>query len=507
MRNARWARPFQIAVALAAAVALAGCSGSSNGSPSSAASAPASGAPSDSSANALQDVEKSTVFIAVEGRFTDQDGTAIKDYVGSGFIVGADGTIVTNNHVVTGASIIKVYITGEAQPRDARVLGVSECDDLAVLRINGASGLPALAWSTGPAQTGMDVWAGGHPDGDAQFNLSQGIVSKAPGPAATSWASVQMEIQHSAQIRPGSSGGPLVDRQGRVVGVNYAAPTAGTAGIDYAIASAEAQAIVAELTTGKDITSIGLNGEALEDGSGIWVASVKPGSPLDKAGVQAGDTITSFGGVDPAGDGTVSKYCSVLRSAQPNATIDIEVSRGDGQTLAGQVNGRELAVAHGPADSAAGSLEPTSGPVTADGQELLTHIPAELRDSCTPDELLQDVIVSMKCLPGTGADVVWYDLYPDEATMFSTYDAHRTNRELNDQGDCTTGPAESGYSITVDGQKLSGEHWRYMCYLADDAAWIEWTDPNLLILSYAYRVDQDWSALNTFWSDTAGPIR
>jgi hypothetical protein len=133
-------------------------------------------------------------------------------------------------------------------------------------------------------------------------------------------------------------------------------------------------------------------------------------------------------------------------------------------------------------------------------------VPADFRDTCVPDELLQDVIASMKCAPGSTADVVWYDLYPDEATMFSTYEAHRTNRELEETGDCATGPAESGYTLTVDGQELNGDHWRYLCYLADDAAWIEWTDPDLRILSYTYRIDQDWSALNAFWADNAGPI-
>ncbi len=505
MTNAGWARRVRIGAALFAAMALAACSGSSTASPSSAATTTAAPpSPSPTSGNALQDVEKSTVFIAVEGRFTDPDGTAIKDYVGSGFIVGADGTVVTNNHVVSGASIIKVYLAGETQPHDAQVLGVSECDDLAVLRITGVSGLPTLEWSTDSLQTGMDVWAAGHPGGDQQFNLSQGIVSKAPGPAATSWASVQMEIQHAAQIRPGSSGGPLVDRQGRVVGVNYAAPTAGTAGVNYAIASAEAQGIVAELTTGKDITSIGLNGEALEDGSGIWVLSVKAGSPLDKAGVKAGDTITSFGGVAPADDGTMSKYCSVLRSAKADATIDIEVLR-DGQTLAGQLNGREMAEIHGPADSG-GPVEPSSGPLSADAKELLTHVPSEFSDTCVPDDLLQDVIASLKCSPGSGADVIWYDLYADKATMFATYKAHRSNEDLLDTGDCATGPAENPYTLTIAGKIRPGADWRYLCYATDTAAWIEWTDPDLKVLSYTYRTDKDFGALNTFWSNDAGPL-
>ena len=503
MGNAGWAGRVRKGAFGLVVVLLSACSGGATGSPpaSAASAAPAASA---STANSLEEVEKSTVFIAVEGRFTDQQGTAVKDYVGSGFIIDGDGTIVTNNHVVTGATIIKVYVAGEDQPRDARVVGVSECDDLAVLRINGASGLPALAWADGLPQTGMDVWAAGHPDGDQQFNLSQGIVSKAPGPADTSWASVQQEVTHSAQIRPGSSGGPLVDRAGRVVAVNYAAPSSGTAGVNFAIASTEAKGIVAELATGKDITSIGLNGEALDDGTGIWVSSVKAGSPLDKAGVQPGDTITSFGGVDAAGDGSMSKYCSVLRSAQPGATIDIEVLR-DGQTLVGQVNGRELAAAHGPAESAGSSGAP-SGPLSADGQTVLASVPSAFRDTCVADELLQDVLASLKCYPGTDADVVWYDLYPDEDTMFASYDAHRTNRELKDQGDCSKGPGEGGYTLTLNGADRSGEHWRQLCYVSEDAAWMQWTDPDLRILAYAYRSDQDWSALYAFWSDKAGPL-
>ncbi len=140
---------------------------------------------------------------------------------GSGFIIDESGIAVTNNHVVTGAAILRVFVGGESQPRNARIVGVSECSDLAVIDIEGA-GYPFLEWFDGLIYSGLDVFAAGFPLGDPEFTLTRGIVSKPRTSGETNWASVDAVIEHDATINPGNSGGPLVTTDGKVVGINYA---------------------------------------------------------------------------------------------------------------------------------------------------------------------------------------------------------------------------------------------------------------------------------------------
>lgn len=160
----------------------------------------------------------------------------------------------------------------------------------------------------------------------------------------TNWASVDRVIQHDATINPGNSGGPLVDSNGQVVGVNYA----GAAGVDqyFAIAREEALPIIDQLRGGQDVTSIGINGLAVTDGesiSGIWVSSVKSGSPADEARIEAGDILVSLEDLVLATDGTMADYCDVLRSRGAADTMDVQVLRfSTGEVLEGQLNGREL---------------------------------------------------------------------------------------------------------------------------------------------------------------------
>ena len=137
---------------------------------------------------------------------------------GSGVIIDDSGVAVTNNHVVTGAAILRVFVGGESQPRNARIVGVSECSDLAVIDIEG-DGYPYLEWFDGQIYAGLDVFAAGFPLGDPEFTLTKGIVSKARTRGETNWASV---IEHDANINPGNSGGPLVTTDGKVIGINYA---------------------------------------------------------------------------------------------------------------------------------------------------------------------------------------------------------------------------------------------------------------------------------------------
>jgi serine protease Do len=300
--------------------------------------------PESKAVKSLQDVKSAVIQIEAEGSFVDpQVGLQLNVAGrGSGFIIDESGIAVTNNHVVTGAALLRVWIGGESEPHNARVLGASECSDLAVIDIDG-EGYPYLEWYEGPITVGMDVYAAGFPLGDPEFTLTRGIISKERADGETDWASVDAVVQHDAVINPGNSGGPLVSPEGQVVGVNYA----GASGVDqyFAIARAEALRIIDQLRAGQDVTSIGVNGMAVNDGviSGIWVASVKSGSPADRAGVQSGDIITAIEGLILATDGTMADYCDILRSHAPEDTLSIEVLRySTEEVLAGQLNGREL---------------------------------------------------------------------------------------------------------------------------------------------------------------------
>ncbi|GAB4541484.1 MAG: hypothetical protein Kow0063_32330 [Anaerolineae bacterium] len=303
--------------------------------------------PETKAISSLEDVKRATIQIEAQGSFIDpQFGLQLNVAGrGSGFIIDESGIAVTNNHVVTGAAFLKVWVGGESEPRNARILGVSECSDLAIIDIDG-EGYPYLEWYDGAITPGLDVYAAGFPLGDPEFTLTRGIVSKERASGETSWASIDYVIEHDATINPGNSGGPLVTEDGRVVAVNYASDPSYNQ--YFAIARDEAIRILDQLRQGQDVDSIGVNGTAVNDGegfSGIWVASVKSGSPADNAGVQGGDIITTLEGLILAVDGTMADYCDILRSHSPNDTLSIEVVRFETQeVLEGQLNGQALEI-------------------------------------------------------------------------------------------------------------------------------------------------------------------
>ncbi|MEZ4676896.1 MAG: trypsin-like peptidase domain-containing protein [Caldilineaceae bacterium] len=171
----------------------------------------------------LADVRGAVVQIEAVGTFVDPaEGMQLNAAGrGSGFIIDPSGIAVTNNHVVTGGGLYKVYVDGEDEPRNAKVLGVSECADLAVIDIQG-DGFPYLDWYQERIRVGLDVYAVGFPLGDPEFTMTRGIVAKERADGETNWASVDRVIQHDATINPGNSGGPLVNADGQVVAVNYA---------------------------------------------------------------------------------------------------------------------------------------------------------------------------------------------------------------------------------------------------------------------------------------------
>jgi serine protease Do len=299
--------------------------------------------------SSLEDVKQAVVQIVAEGTFIDPEfGLQVNAAgSGSGFIIDPSGIAVTNNHVVTGAALLKVYVAGEQEPRNARLLGVSECKDLAVIDIEG-DGFAYLDWFDGTISVGLQVYAAGFPLGDPEFTLTQGIVSKAQANGESDWASVNSVLEHDATINPGNSGGPLVDGNGRIVGINYASSSLFSQ--YFAISRDEAIGAIDQLQAGENVESIGVNGVAVasEDGtlSGIWVASVASGSAADEAGVLPGDIITTLEGLVLATDGSMADYCDILRTKGDDSPMSIEVLRyQQGEYLTGQLNGRPLETA------------------------------------------------------------------------------------------------------------------------------------------------------------------
>ena len=293
------------------------------------------------------DVQPAVVQIVAQGTFRDPEiGFADGSGLGSGFIISPDGLAVTNNHVVAGAATLEVYVGGELdESYNATILGVSECNDLALIDINGPDDMPHLEWFDGDISAGLDVYAAGYPLGDPEFTLTRGIIAKAEaGGDLTGTSSIDHTVEHDANIQPGNSGGPLVDADGKVVAVNYAGGAQATTTEQfYGIASDLAQPVVEQLQDG-DFESLGINGWAVYDEaagiSGIWVAGVAPGSPAADAGLMPGDIVTSMNGLPIGTDGTFKDYCDVIRTAGEGAPIAVEVLRFDtSEVLKGEING------------------------------------------------------------------------------------------------------------------------------------------------------------------------
>ena len=343
-------------------------------------------------ATSFQEAIGATVQIVAQGSFMDPEfGMQYNSAgAGTGFIIDPSGIAVTNNHVVTGAAFLQVYIQGEDEPLNARVLGVSECSDLAVIDIEG-DGFPYVEWNTAPASLGTEIYALGYPLGDPRPTLTRGVISKEDADGETSWASVDSVLEHDATINPGNSGGPLVTSDGKVVGVNYA----GASDVNqyFSINAADARVIVEQLRAGTDLDSIGVNGEAVvteDDITGIWVSSVESGSPADRAGVEAGDIITMLEGLVLSTDGTMADYCDILRSRNATDTMSIEVLRyATSEVLEGQLNGDPLVQSFSFAQEVAApeSSETTAGDAPAtyenfvgiydDSQAIYVEVPAE----------------------------------------------------------------------------------------------------------------------------------
>lgn len=279
-------------------------------------------------------------IVATGGRSGTDSEPAQGSWSGSGFFVDPAGLVVTVNHVVAGAETLGIIVDGATDPVPATVVAYSECADLAVLRTD-LSVDHHLLWSSDFPAVGQPVYSAGFPDGDPRFTLVDGFISREPGPSGSRWAAVDRELEHTADIRGGNSGGPLVAPDGSVVGVNYA----GLDGRSFAIAADEAAQVATLLATGADIGSLGMFGEVELGGDGmpvgLRVEAVDPEGPAARAGVMVGDLVTSLDGQPVGEDGSLRDYCAAAWDADPSTAVAIGLVRG-GAELEGALFGEAV---------------------------------------------------------------------------------------------------------------------------------------------------------------------
>jgi serine protease Do len=236
------------------------------------------------------------------------DGPEAETSLGSGVIVDGKGYVLTNNHVIDGATKIKVTVDGDATPYTARVIGIDKQTDLAVIKIDADRVLPTVQLGNSDGvKVGDWVLAFGSPF-SLKGTVTAGIVS-AMNRQGTDIGTSQFQdfIQTDAAINPGNSGGPLVNLAGEVIGVNTAIYTGsrGFEGVGFALPSNTAIGVYNELVTKGRVTrgSIGIRFQEdqvhdallhkqLGAPYGVVVEYVTPGGPAAKAGIQAGDVIT-----------------------------------------------------------------------------------------------------------------------------------------------------------------------------------------------------------------------
>ena len=254
--------------------------------------------------------------------------------LGSGFIISADGYIVTNNHVVEGADKITVKLNGDkSDGLAAKIVGTDAETDLALLKVESKTALPVLKFGDSDAmEVGDWVVAIGNPFGLSN-TVTAGILSAKgrdihAGP-------FDNFLQTDASINPGNSGGPLINMDGEVIGINTAISANGQ-GIGFAIPSNLASKVINDLREGKKV-SRGWLGVTIQDidentakalglkkASGALIGSVLPGEPADKAGLRAGDVIIR---VDKTDIDSASALTRSVASLKPDTKVDVVVLR------------------------------------------------------------------------------------------------------------------------------------------------------------------------------------
>jgi len=248
--------------------------------------------------------------------------------LGSGVIYRSDGYIITAAHVVSGVERVTVRLA-DGTALDGQVLGADDNSDVAVVKVE-QTGLPAAPIAdSDEVQTGQMAIAIGSPWG-LDGSVSSGVISSVQRTITGSSGIPRTMIQTDTPINPGSSGGALADRQGRVVGINDAIYSAsgGSDGVGFAIPINTAVSVADRLIAGEEIRTafLGVTGTDTTSGrAGALVSGITAGSPADEAGLRVGDLITGYNGQPVE---SFTDLAAVVRGSQPGDRVTLTVQRG-----------------------------------------------------------------------------------------------------------------------------------------------------------------------------------
>jgi len=321
--------------------------------------------------------------------------------MGSGVIVSADGYVVTNNHVVSDATEIKVT-THDKREFLATVVGTDPKSDIALIKIKDPSGLtPIVFGDSSSARLGEVVLAIGNPFGVGQ-TVTMGIVS-AKGRADLGIVAYEDFIQTDAAINPGNSGGALINMEGKLIGINTAilSRTGGYQGVGFAIPTSMVQPIMESLKkSGKvvrgwlgvsiqDVDQEIASAMKLPSAAGVLISDVRAGTPAAKGGLRRGDVVLKVDGVAVTSTG---QFRNMIAASGAGKKVTLEVLR-DGKPAAvalelGEMPEVETAALPG------GPGAPQGGGSALDGLTLQTITPEARRAFGIPDDVQKGLVIT-----------------------------------------------------------------------------------------------------------------
>jgi putative serine protease PepD len=278
-------------------------------------------------------IDVAAVLAAAEGAVVDIQANGPRTQgQGSGVVYSKDGLVLTNAHVVSGATQVTVTTPSDRKARNASVVGTDTAKDIAVLRVSDTSGLVvAQLGKSADVKVGADVVAIGNALGlRGDPSVTRGIVSALD----RTIGDLTGMLQTDAAINPGNSGGPLVNGAGQVIGINTAiAVEAGAQNIGFAIPIDTARTIADRLASGQPAAPIGYLGVSTADNdqgtSGATVRSVEQGRAAAAAGLRVGDVVVAVDGSPVSG---AADFGRLIGDRAPGSSVKLTVLRGGTET-------------------------------------------------------------------------------------------------------------------------------------------------------------------------------